>query len=136
MIVVDTNVLVRLATNDSPIERAAAVDLFEHEGVRVLKTVLLETEWVLRSRYGLSNRQVLDFVLYLIRLPSVTVEDEEWVRWAIGAVENGLEFADALHVAQAAALGERFQTFDQGLIRRATRLKDVDVQLLTRSRRP
>ncbi len=47
MIAVDTNLLVRLATNDVPAERGAVVALLDRHEALIPKTVLLETEWVL-----------------------------------------------------------------------------------------
>lgn len=58
---VDTNILVRLATGDSPAEHAAAEALVVAGPVLILPTVLLETEWVLRSMYGYSPTQFLAF---------------------------------------------------------------------------
>jgi predicted nucleic acid-binding protein len=75
MITVDTNLLVRLATNDVPVERKAVVALLERTEALIPKTVLLETEWVLRSRYGYVIAQVVEFFEYLSAFPSVTLED-------------------------------------------------------------
>ena len=50
MIVVDTNVLVRLLVIDDPRQCALVRSLFESETIRVLRSVLLESEWVLRAR--------------------------------------------------------------------------------------
>ena len=53
MIAADTNVLVRLVTDDEPRQTAQARQLFETETIFLAKTVLLETEWVLRRLYRL-----------------------------------------------------------------------------------
>ena len=52
MIAIDTNLLVRLLTNDEPQQAARAIQLFK-SGAEIFigKTVLLETAWVLRSVY-------------------------------------------------------------------------------------
>ncbi len=130
MIVLDTNLLVRLATNDVPKDREVVATLMEKHRVHVSKTVLLETEWVLRSRYAYSLKQFGDFLDYLLALPSVVVEDESIVRWAVAAGRAGIDFADALHLSVAAALGEPFYTFDKALHRKAGKLKDTRIQLL------
>jgi predicted nucleic-acid-binding protein len=49
VIVVDTNVLVRLVTNDDPVQSIKAARLFAEEDVFVSRTVLREVEWVLRG---------------------------------------------------------------------------------------
>ena len=130
MVVIDTNLLVRLAANDNPVERAVVADFLGREQCRVSKTVLLETEWVLRSRYGYSSRQFADFADYLLALSSLIIEDERVVRWAVDAARGGIDFADSLHLAVAAAAEEPFYTFDKKLQRKASRLKDVTVRLL------
>jgi predicted nucleic-acid-binding protein len=45
----DTNVLVRLLVVDDPAQTARASSMFEQGDILILKTVLLEAEWVLRS---------------------------------------------------------------------------------------
>lgn len=130
MIVLDTNLLVRLATNDVPKDREVVATLLEKHEVHISKTVLLETEWVLRSRYAYSLKQFGDFLDYLLALPSVVIEDESIVRWAVEAGRAGIDFADALHLSVAVALSEPFYTFDRALQRKAGKLKDVRIQLL------
>lgn len=128
MIALDTNLLVRLATDDVPADRRAVIALLEREKFFIAKTVLLEAEWVLRSRYGYAPDQVSAFLEYLGALQNAIIEDDAAVRWAIGAMTAGLDFADALHLASAG--GERFYTLDAALYRKARRLKGVRIQLL------
>jgi predicted nucleic acid-binding protein len=78
-VVIDTNVLVRLATGDHAHQHARAQALFAAEPVRVLLTVVLETEWVLRSRYGYAPEQFASFVHWLLASPGVAVEDADAV---------------------------------------------------------
>ena len=49
---VDTNVLVRALVQDDPVQARRALALLSHHQVFVPVTVILELEWVLRSRYG------------------------------------------------------------------------------------
>ena len=128
MIAVDTNLLVRLATNDVPAERDAVATLLGTQEALILKTVLLETEWVLRSRYGYSAAQSMAFFQYLLALPSMTFEDAEAVRAAIGMTGAGIDFADAMHLASAGSVP--LATLDRKLQRRAVKIKGVKVQLV------
>ena len=130
MIVLDTNLLVRLATNDAPKERGAVTDLLGENECRISKTVLLETEWVLRSRYGYTTQQFADFADHLLALPTLFIEDESVVRWAVDTARAGLDFADAMHVAVAIASDELFYTFDRKLYRKASRIKGARVKLM------
>lgn len=124
---VDTNVLVRLATGDSPAEHAASETLLAAGPVLILPTVLLEAEWVLRSIYAYSPTQFLAFAEWLTANESIQLEQSETVREALRLHRLGFDFADALHLA--AADGQPLATFDKALIRRAKRL-DVPVRAL------
>ena len=55
MLSVDTNVVVRLLTADDPKQFRAAEALFAAGPVWISKTVILETEWVLRDSYRLKR---------------------------------------------------------------------------------
>ena len=121
MIALDTNVVVRLLVNDDAAQARRARSLLAagHE-VRVPLTVLLETEWVLRSAYGYPAAQVMTFLRGLLGLPGVGTDKAPAVAAAVTACEQGLDFADALHLALSAD-AERFYTFDANLRRRAPR---------------
>ena len=51
-------------------------------------------------------------------LPNVELEDAGAVADALAALERGLDFADALHLASSGG-ATRFVTFDRRLVRRA-----------------
>lgn len=121
VIALDTNVVVRLLVADDAAQarRARALLIADHD-VRVPATVLLETEWVLRSAYGYPAPQVMKFLRGLLGLPGVGTDNPPAVAAAITACEQGLDFADALHLALSGDV-ERFYTFDANLRRRAAR---------------
>lgn len=122
MIAVDTNVLVRYLTNDDAEQARRALDLLGHaDGVFVAKTVLLETEWVLRAVYMLPPEAIRKALLHVCGLPNVTVEDGRAVTHALDAYARGLDFADALHCASSPGT-ETFYTFDEKLVRGAAKL--------------
>ena len=52
MLAIDTNLILRYLTGDRPEQSPKARTLIDNEEVFVCTTVLLETEWVLRSAYG------------------------------------------------------------------------------------
>ena len=118
MIAADTNVLVRFLTKDDPSQAERAAHLFHSEPVFIAKTVLLETEWVLRHAYGLSRDVINAAFCKLLGLPSVSVEDVSAVSKALEWHASGLDFADALHLA-ASGGARRFATFDQDFAKRA-----------------
>jgi predicted nucleic acid-binding protein len=128
MIALDTNALVRLAVNDSPSERDAVVSLMQANRVLLLNTVLLETEWVLRSRYQYSRQQVADYFDWLVSLEFCALEAEDTARAAFDLHREGLDFADALHLASARSVP--LYTLDAAFAKRAAKL-DASVHLIS-----
>ena len=112
----DTNLLVRFLTGDDPRQAARARAILGHEPVFIPRTVLLETEWVLRAVYDLPTDRIIPALRALAGLPDVSVEDAPLVARALDWAEAGLDFADALHLAAAAAC-QAFLTFDRRLVR-------------------
>lgn len=118
MIAVDTNVIVRLITADDDQQLALALDLVSREDVYVSLTVLIETEWVLRSRFGYSRDAIYTALTALPLLLKLHVEAPNDVEWALARYALGGELADYLHIAAARAIG-RFASFEKKLVRRA-----------------
>jgi predicted nucleic-acid-binding protein len=121
VVAVDTNVLVRLVTSDQPAQAARAAAVFRSGTVLIPKSVLLETEWVLRYSYHLQTPAILRALRGVLGLENVSVEDPATAATALRLLEQGLDFADALHVASSAKV-ERFLTFDGKLVKRAARV--------------
>lgn len=65
----------------------------------ILRTVLLETEWVLRARYKRTPTELLDLFQALLETDETVIEAAEEVRNALDWYEHGADFADALHLA-------------------------------------
>ena len=118
MIAIDTNVVVRFLTRDDPTQAGRAKALLLAEPVFLSKTVLLESEWVLRSGYRLARDDIAAAFRALLGLPGAAVEDLPAVTQALAWYDGGLDFADALHLASSGPAG-RFATFDEPLVRRA-----------------
>ncbi len=112
---VDTNVIVRYLTGDDPGQSARARSVVNGGNLFVSTTVLLETEWVLRSVYGLAPGEVADALRAFAGLPGVMVEDPALLAGALARVKKGMDFADALHLG-AAENCEAMLTFDRRFI--------------------
>lgn len=115
---IDTNVVVRYLTDDHPEQAAKARALVDAGTVFVATTVLLESEWVLRSVYGLSGVDVAAALKAFSGLPGITVESPSLLRKALDRAEAGMDFADALHLGSAGHC-ETMLTFDRDFIREA-----------------
>jgi predicted nucleic-acid-binding protein len=119
MLAVDTNVVVRFLANDDAVQHKRAVALFRAHVIWLSKTVLLESEWVLKSAFGFAAADIAQAFLGLIRLPSVRCEDVASVLSAIEALSAGMDFADALHLAASREADEGFASFDARFVKRA-----------------
>ena len=109
---VDTNVLVRLLTNDDAEQSKRAAALFKKESIFIPKTVLLETEWVLRRLYHLDRSIVVNAFRKLSGLPNVELEQPLVIAQALQWCDGGMDFADALHLASSQT-ATKFATFDE-----------------------
>ena len=129
MLAVDTNIVVRLLTNDEPAQARRAAALFGANDIYIVKSVLLETEWVLRFSYELDRAAILKGLRGLLGMAKVTAEDSVRVAQALDWYETGMDFADALYLASGLRMAKRFGTFDAKLARRARALAPVEVVL-------
>ncbi|MCE2945844.1 MAG: PIN domain-containing protein [bacterium] len=130
-IAIDTHVLVRLLVRDDEGQFAAASRMIgkaaeAEEQVLILPGVLLETEWVLRSRYRLDKASIFGAMTALLESSDVEFEHAPTVEETlyVWAQHPDADFADCLLSARAAQLGcNRFMTFDI----RAARLPGVEL---------
>lgn len=128
MIVVDTDLLVRLMTKDDLRQAKRAAKIMESDDIFIPKTVMLETQWVLRHAYGIDKDAIKEGFQKLMGLPNVSVEDHQTVFQAISWYGSGLDFADALHLASSVK-ADKFVTFDNAFIKRARKLISLDITL-------
>jgi len=119
MIGIDTSVLVRFLVRDDQeqFERARRLIRRETESgetVLISLAVLLETEWVLRSRYGLAKTEILATLSALLDAVELQFEEVPSIEEALYSwKDSAAEFADCLINARHRALGCRATaTFD------------------------
>jgi predicted nucleic-acid-binding protein len=124
---IDANVLARFFIDDgndaeaAKQRPAAAAALLERVFVSV--TVLLEFEWVMRGFYALPRAEITRVLGALASIEHVSIEDRNAVLAAIDGFAQGLDFADALHLARSSRAAA-FLTFDRRLAKRA---KDLSI---------
>ena len=114
---VDTNVLARFYLRDDAAQGRVAAGVLSAGDVLVPKTVVLE---LVADQPG---DKVTECLAHLIALPGVTVEDREEIEAALGHCRNGIDFADALHLAASKACTELLTFDDRGYARRARKLR-------------
>jgi predicted nucleic-acid-binding protein len=122
MVSIDTNVAVRLLVNDDHDQTRRAVALFKNQQVYITKTVVLETEWILRGVYKIDLKRVNAALTALLSLENVQVEEASSLFLALDVHAKGVDFADALHLASSHR-AESFATFDAGFRTRAKKLQ-------------
>ena len=127
LIAVDTNVIVRLLTQDDEQQYAKSLKLFQEQDIFIPDTVMLETEWVLRFAYDFKPDEVCKAFRNLLGLPNVQLANESLMAQVLQWHENGLDFADALHLAQSQHCSEMY-TFDAKFAARAIGLTACEVQ--------
>ena len=131
MIAPDTNVLVRIITNDNASQAAIAADSLRSDTVFLSKTVIMELEWVLRYSYGFDRAKVDQALTTLIGLRNSVIEDAVAVEKAVAWHSEGMDLADALHLSANMSI-EAFVTFDRKLAAAASEQGDSpNVRLLT-----
>lgn len=120
----DTNVLVRYLVRDDPGQLAAARGLISHcvaQGLALFVpvTVVLELEWVLRSKFALPKEEILQTLSNLFSAAELSFESEQALEVALQLFRKGpADFADCLHVSLATQAGEQpLWTFDKGAAR-------------------
>lgn len=130
MIAVDTNAVVRFLVADDPRQSARARDVFAAEQVFIPDTVILETAWVLAYSYELDRAAIAAGLRRLFGLANVHTRDAAETALVLDWYDNGLDFADALHLAQSAHC-TRMLTFDSRFVARGEGIGGIGVALVS-----
>ena len=121
MIAVDTNVIIRLLTNDDDRQYKKAFSIFSSQLVFIPDSVIQEVEWVLRYAYDFSAEDIGHALSGLCGLRNVRLSDPIAIAQAIEWHQQGLDFSDALHLSQSQKC-ESLYTFDKSFSVRANKL--------------
>jgi predicted nucleic-acid-binding protein len=126
MLGIDTNVLVRFLVRDDEAQfekarRLIGREVGAGEDVFVSLMVLMEAEWVLRSRYSLQKTQIMETISRLLDTTDVQLEDEPAIEETLFIwKDSAADFADCLIGAHNRRLGCRATaTFDEKAVRLA-----------------
>lgn len=127
MVAVDTNVIVRLLTQDDELQFAKSTEIFQTQDVFIADTVILETEWVLRFAYQFKPAEICKAFRNLFGFPNAHLADARLIAQVLQWYENGLDFADALHLAHTQRCTALY-TFDDRFVKRAKGLTKCGVR--------
>jgi predicted nucleic-acid-binding protein len=121
MIVLDTNLLLRYLLNDDAAQAKRAQRLLENSPlVTVTPTIVLELVWVLECS-DCTRTEIVGALRHVMGLPNMRFPNEAAFYRAIQWFEQGLDFADALHLALSPAAAT-LMTFDKDFVSKAKRV--------------
>lgn len=121
MIALDTNILARLLLRDDARQFARARDLLAQERDYTAPiTVMQELVWVLEVN-DCAREDVAHGLALLLGLPNFKPHLPEALRQALDWYAQGLDFADALHLALSQG-SEELATFDRAFVKQSSRL--------------
>lgn len=118
---VDTNLVVRLFAQDDAVQARAARQVLGRDAVFIPKSVILEFEWVMRGVYKESRAAIASAVETILGTANVEVEDATAIARAVDWFRQGLDLADAIHLASSGHV-DWFVTFDAAMRRRSQAL--------------
>jgi len=121
----DTNILVRYYTQDDPRQAKIALRILkEEEALYVPRTVLIELYFVLRygKQYHFEQARIHAVLTHLLGLGNVNIEQANAVETALRYYQQGIDFADALHLASSQHCSVLLTFDDRKFARRARRL--------------
>ncbi|CAD5957917.1 Putative PIN domain nucleic acid-binding protein [Planktothrix agardhii] len=121
MIAIDTNIIVRFITRDDELQYQQSLELFKNKNIFIPDTVILETEWVLRFAYKFKPLEICQSFRKVLGLPNIYLTNEKLILQIIKWHENGIDFADAFHLASSNHCLE-FYTFDEKFIKKSQSL--------------
>jgi predicted nucleic-acid-binding protein len=110
----DTNVLVRLATQDNPQQAAAALKVLQTASlIAVPSTALCEMVWVLIRGYRYTPEQVAHAIRILLQVSQVVCNTPA-VLAGLALLQSGGDFADGVIAFEGELMGgQEFVTFDK-----------------------
>jgi predicted nucleic-acid-binding protein len=113
-ITADTNVLVRGAVLDDPLQAAFAAELLRNADlIAVTLPALCEFSWVLGRGYGRTAAEIFGFIKTLLNSPNVRV-DRPAAEAGLAMLAAGGDFADGVIAFEGRRLGgETFASFDR-----------------------
>jgi len=133
VIVLDTNLLLRYLLNDDVAQARRVARLLEASAqVTVTPTIVLELVWVLECS-DCSRAEIAGALRHVLGLPNMRLPNEAALYRAVQWFEQGLDFADALHLGLSPATAT-LMTFDKDFAGKAKRVEAFPVVALCPAR--
>ena len=119
----------RLIVQDDERQLAIITKLLDDGELQANLSVVLETEWVLRSRFQYDRERIYSVFASLLNLQGLEFEFADVLEWVLTQYRHGADFGDMIHLATARE-ADRFLTFDRGLASSAGQNSPVAVETI------
>lgn len=122
MVVLDTNLLLRYLLNDDAAQAQRVQQLLESSAqITLTPSIALELVWVLECS-DCSRAEIVAALRHVFGLPNMRLPNEAALYRAVQWFEQGMDFADALHLGLSPATAT-LATFDKDFASKARRLE-------------
>lgn len=118
---VDTNVLARALVDDGSDQAQRSRTLLSEKEIFVPDSVLLETEWLLRSIMKLDRTHINRTFATLVASANISFSNRNGIADVVAWHGSGLDFADAMHL-RASDGCDGLASFDADFKRRAKKV--------------
>ena len=118
---VDTNILARALVDDGSDQAQRSRALLSEKEIFVPDSVLLETEWLLRSIMKLDRTHINRTFATLVASANISFSNRSGIADVIDWHRAGLDFADAMHL-RASDGCDGLASFDTNFKRRAKKI--------------
>ena len=120
---IDTNIIIRLVTQDDQEQLSTALTIIGFPFL-VLPTVILESVWVLQSVYKVDRVALAAKLTEIVGHENANLVSGNAMMWAVERFAMGADFADMLHIALASeAKASQFSTFDKSITKYVSNAK-------------
>lgn len=125
---IDTCVLARVILRDDPHQLILAETALAQQ-VFISITVVLETIWLLSSRFRLPRAEIAASLSDILSTPNIHCEQANLVGWALDRFAHGAAIGDMMHLV-AASRQSAFLTFDMSMAKEAGSDCPVPIEIL------
>lgn len=126
MLSLDTNVLARYLLGDDVEQQKQAKILISNYQCFILMTVILELAWVLKSS-KISKAMIIQKLIEISKLTNIHLENENAFKVAMQYAINGMDIADAIHLALSQSYSQLpMTTFDMNFIKKSQNIDEVE----------
>ena len=116
VIIVDTNIILRIILNDNPKMADDALNFISGNDILIKNEVFAEVAYVLFKLYAIEKSEIVKEISKLLKVANIRTESDEIVLLALETFrDSNLDFVDCLLYAYNQVWGYQVFTFDKKL---------------------